>query len=275
MSAQHRLFHTAIETTNLSCQVRVNDIPVATLASGSVTTELAVNPLVFSGDNTLDVIVRPAAGTTSLAADSGCEVKLVARPREKDAPETLAHIVFSALGGFDSSPGTTSDPRLRVSEFPDGSGFWARQPATVATPFGRWSWLDAPQLQADEATRQALYAELQQVWQLLSARDVVGLTQYCAAQAQDLRVAYDLPTALDGQRALGFQAMMMDPQVRVAPLPAIEEVRPELLADGRLAQLLDADGKSPVRLSVDNMPQMQGRFVCLFCYGQHGWTLIR
>ena len=49
----------------------------------------------------------------------------------------------------------------------------------------------------------------------------------------------------------------------------------ELLGGGRLIQLVDENGDSPLRLRVRSVPKMVGRFVCVFCRTAGGLRIAR
>ena len=73
---------------------------------------------------------------------------------------------------------------------------------------------------------------------------------------------------------LGVPQTFADADVSVEDLPD-GHFEVELLGGGRLIQLVDENGDSPLRLRVRSVPRMVGRFVCVFCRTAGGLRIAR
>jgi hypothetical protein len=103
---------------------------------------------------------------------------------------------------------------------------------------------------------------------------VDALVSACAGQARDTMEAYRLPTIEAANRRLGVAHTLGDPDVEVEDFPA-DALTLELLGDRRLAQLVDDEGRSPLRLRVKSAPRMVGRFNCVLCREGGRWVIAR
>ena len=147
---------------------------------------------------------------------------------------------------------------------------WARDHA----PFAAWSWAQAPEIPNTEAVRADVVGTYRRLHALLAARNVPTLLQACEAQARDWQIAYGLPDLATAQRMLGIEQTLSDPAVTVEDFPA-DALTMELLGGGRLVQVLDLEGKSPLRLTMASDSGMVGRFnVVLYRQGSI-WMVAR
>lgn len=262
-------------SSDVTSEVRVNDVPVLRLPSGRAETAFDVNPCVVTGMNTLSLTVRPARGKAVVGRGASCAVKLGVRSAPGAADLTpLASLVFrapeGAPSGFEESPGyaTALPPFLRHA------GLTATQHFQLATPFSPWSWTMAPQIDATEAVRAEVLAEYRRIWGLLRARDVDALVRACREQARDVQDAYGLPDLEAANRMLGIARTLGDPDVEVEDFPE-DVLTMELLGDRRLVQLVDAEGTSPLRLRVTTVEDMVGRFNVVLCRDGARWAIAR
>ncbi len=260
----------AVANHDLAVEIRVNDLPVLRLPGGHVETRFDVNPYIQAGPNTLSLAVRAPADSPGFGPRSRCAVELVV----KDAPQAeaatpLASLVFEAptgaASGFEPSPGA---PAVELT------GLRAIQRFDHAAPFGPWSWADAPELAATEAVRAEVLAFYRQVHALLVARDLPALLRLCEGQARDWQVAYGLPDLATAQRLLRIAETLADPDVGVEDVPE-EVLTLELLGERRLVQLVDGEGKSPLRLRMASNPDLRGRFNVVLARAGASWAIAR
>lgn len=270
------VFDLKARVTDVRCEVRVNDVPVMRLPGGHVVTEFDVNPHVFTGENTLSLIVRPKKRGEDFGEHAAAIVSLQRRA-SKDAKEgdTLATLIFSGPGadvasGFERSPGfaTVTPPAV------ERMGIRATQKFDLSTPFKPWSWMTAPPIVVTESVRTELYNAYRRVWQLMRSRDIDGLTRECMNQAQDWQEAYYLGSEAEAVRLLGVPQTFADPSVEVDDFPDTD-LKVELLGGGRLIQMVDDQGDSPLVLRVRDVSNMTGRFVCIFCRTAGGFRIAR
>jgi len=256
-------------------EVRVNDVPVLRVPSGRVETTFDVNPYVATGMNMLTLIVRPARGAGEFGPGASCTVTLGVKS-SPDQAEAIpaASLVFTASEGmktgFEGSPGyATGQPPL-----PRRMGMTATQPFKLDTPFRPWFWTLASAIEATEAIRAEVLAEYRNIWQLLKKRDVDTLVRACTEQARDYQQAYGLPSLEAASRLLGIARTLSDPDVDVEDFPP-DVLTMELLGSRRLVQLVDAEGKSPLRLRVKSVKNMVGRFNVVLCRDGAKWVIAR
>lgn len=270
------VFELEVQATEVRLELRVNDVPVMRAAGGRVTTVFDVNPHVVNGENALTMIVRPLQRGEEFRRHASAAVSFRRRPSVNDqSAERLATLVFEGPGanaatGFEKSPGyaTVIPPVL------EPMGLRATQKFELSAPFAPWSWMTAPPLVVTESLRSELFTAVRRVHALMKARDIEGLTRECQHQAADWQQAYYLQSEADAVRMLGVPQTFADGDVSVEDLPdAHYEV--ELLGGGRLIQLVDENGDSPLRLRVRSVPKMVGRFVCVFCRTAGGLRIAR
>jgi hypothetical protein len=275
-SGDRPVFELVVEAIDLDFEVRVNDVPALRLPGGAVRTAFDVNPYVITGENTLSLIVRPKGGGELYGKVARAAVAL--RRRESPSAEearTVATLVFEGPGGdvahgFERSPGYATNTPPVVER----RGLRASQTFALETPFPPWFWLSAAPLARTEAVRAEVLAEHRRVHAMLAARDVAGLSAACALQARDYQAAYYLASPAEAQRLLGIAQTLADPDVEVEDFPEAA-LDLELLGGGRLAQLVDEEGKSPLRLRVRGASAMVGRFNCVLARAGGGWAIAR
>lgn len=270
------VFEVKARVTDVRCEVRVNDVPVLRLPGGHVVTEFDVNPHVFTGENTLSLTVRPKRRGEDFGENAACTVSFQRRA-SKDATEaeTLATLIFSGpaadvSSGFERSPGfaTTAPPAV------ERTGIRATQRFDLVTPFKPWSWMTAPPIRVNESVRTELLNEYRRVWQLMRRRDIDALVRECMNQARDWQEAYYLASEEEAVRLLGVPQTFADQSVEIDDFPDTD-LKVELLGGGRLIQLVDDQGESPLVLRVKDVSNMTGRFVCIFCRTAGGFRIAR
>jgi hypothetical protein len=144
----------------------------------------------------------------------------------------------------------------------------------VERAFGPWGWHAAEELSPTEALRSGLLAEYRRVHELLARKDLAALSARCALQAADYQRAYSLPDLDQAHRLLGIAQITGDPTVEVKPFPD-SVLTLEILGRGRLAHLVDDEGKSPLELRSTEVPELSGRFNCVFCRTASGFQIAR
>ncbi len=270
------VFELEVIATDVSFEIRVNDIPALRMPAGRVQTVFDVNPMVADGENTMSLTVRPRARGRDFSEHASCKVELRRRPSpESEEAETIGTLMFSGYGtsavtGFaESTPARGGGP-VQVERF----GARATLGFVVAAPFGPWSFMTCPKLVPTEQLRAELVAATRQIHASLASRDGEALSRLCALQAADYQQAYYLPSLEAAQRFLGIDQLLSDPTIEIEPFPdSILTV--EILAGGRLVQLVDDEGKSPLRMRSADAPEMVGRFTCVLCRTDRGFQIAR
>jgi hypothetical protein len=252
---------------DVASEIRVNDVPVLRLPGSHVETSFDVNPFMQAGPNTLSVHVRPSAGAASFGAQASCSAELVVKPDRKSEDATpLAKLAFE--NGAAPSQFAGGTPTVQAGPTSASVSF------DHAAPFGPWSWAQATELSATEALRAEVLATYRQIHQLLVARDSATLLRACDGQARDFQAAYGLPDLASAQRMLGISETLSDPNISIEDFPP-EILTLELLGGRRLVQLVDALGKSPLRLRLGKDSAMVGRFNVVLCRMGSTWMIAR
>lgn len=273
------VFEVTVSTSGLDLEVRVNDVPVMRVSGGHVETTFDVNPHVVTGHNHLGAIVRPSAKTGQHHPAGEASIVL----RVRDAPggrvvEERGMLVFAvseieadtAFSGSRTPEG--AEPVVQVGT---GDVVRARIPVVLATPFPPWSWLGADTLADEPATFDAVLDQTRALWSAIQTKDVPGLEAAASPQAKDWQRAYYLPDEATAQRMLGVSQTLGDPDVQAQPFPDSDGLVLELLGFGKLAHIVDGQGKGPITLGVKGNPRMTGRFAAIFCRHGDAWTMIR
>lgn len=266
------------------CDIRVNDVPVLVddLSGARVDMEIPLNPLVFTGDNTVSVRLSPPRGSPQgpdedlRGPSSRCAVTLQRKPYGAEEPKTLLATIVYEPGGdpfAGSSPEGEAVSPLAVTGDPD-AGFAAARTARLVTPFPEWRWVQAEKIAPGELVMAELLREHQRFWAALRARDVPELRSIMASNAREIQSAYYLPDLENAWRVIGIEALLRNPDAALKALPT--DLALEVFAHGRLARLVDAHGNSPI--GFDERDTGLDAFVdAWFCRGNGGlgWVMIR
>lgn len=151
----------------------------------------------------------------------------------------------------------------------------ARIPINLLTPFEPWSWLGADMLPDDQETFDQVMGETFRLWGLIKTKKIADLEALAKPQGHDWMTAYALATEAEAQQMLGIARTLGDPEVKPEPFPDPKDLKLQIVGFGKLAHLIDEEGKGPIRLGVKGMPHMKGRFTALFCRRDEGWMMIR
>jgi len=270
------VFELEVIASDIAFEVRVNDLPVLRMPAGRVQTAFDVNPQIEDGPNKLSLIVKPRTRGRDFSENAACKVEIRQRPSpESDAVESIGTLVFSGYGtnaitGFSESTSARGGGPVEVERF----GAKATLGFEVSAPFGQWEWATAERLRPTEQLRAELVAEMRKIHGLLARRDGEALSKLCALQARDYQRAYYLASLEEAHRMLGIDQILADPTVEIDAFPdSILTV--EILGGGRLAQLVDDEGKSPLTLRSADAPSMVGRFAAVLCRTAEGFQIAR
>lgn len=269
------IYELAVESGGVVCEVRVNDVPVLKVPGGRLETSFDVNPYVVTGMNLLSIIARPAGGQGEFDPRARCVLSLgVKRTPKQQEPDPITSLTFEppakAPTGFESSAGYAAGQAPFIRRL----GISATQPFQLDTPFRPWGWTFTAPIEATEAVRAEVLAQYRLIHGLLQARDIPALIALCEEQARDWQIAYGLPDLDAGKKALGIAKTLGDPDVEVEDFPP-DVLTMELLGEKKLVQLVDAEGKSPLRLRLKSAKQVLGRFNVVLCRDGAKWVMAR
>lgn len=266
------------------CDIRVNDIPlmVDDLSASRVDVEIPLNPLVFTGENTLSVKLLPPRGGEQgpdydlRGPSTKCSVVLQRKPYGAEHPKTLlASIVYEPgdepFAG--SSPEGAEASAVAVTGDAE-AGYAAARTARLATPFPEWRWVQAPPIAPSDVVVAELLREHQRFWAALRNKDVAEVRAILGANAREVQAAYYLPDLDNAWRVLGIEALMRNPDASLKPMPT--DLALEVFAHGRMARFVDANRNSPI--GFDERDTGLDAFIdAWFCRGGVGlgWVMIR
>lgn len=267
------------------CDLRVNDIPLMTddLSGSRVDVEIPLNPLVFTGENTLTVKLQPAR-TSPQGPDraldhplSRCSVELIRKPY--GAPgvrEVLASIVYEggdAVAFAGSSVETADVSPLRTGGDAKGT-LAASRSVRLATPYPEWRWVRAPPVAPSDEVVRDILLELQRFWAALRDKDIPTLRSVMAHNLREVQSAYYLADMDDAWRAVGVEALLRNRDAVLKPMPT--ELTLEVFADGRLVRMVDARGDSPIAFD-ERDTGLDAFLQAWFCRAGVGlgWVMIR
>ena len=266
--------------------LRCNDIPVCAhdVSGREMHVDMPVNLHLVPGRNVLEVSLAPAVvggvATPLDHRDVSAALQLAVRTQgvSYEHAQLLGGLSFAdgALRGEDAAA-----PALLAE--PSGAPWVAQGPAdrlvlrcalTLATPLGPWLWAGATPLTLDASTVSEVIGLYRQFWAAMQAKDGAALRAMSEANALEAQQAFYLPTLDDGHKLLDLEGLARRSSVRLLPMPT-EGLRVELLAEGRLARLVGADGHSAIRV-VDDETGFGGAVSVMYCkLPARGWVQIR
>jgi len=266
------------------CDIRVNDIPlmVDDLSGSRVDVEIPLNPLVFTGDNTLSVKLLPPRSSEQgpsydlRGPSTRCSVTLQRKPYGAEFPKTkLATIVYEhGAEPFEKSSAETPEASAVAVGGDADTGFAAARTVKLVTPFPEWRWVQAPPITPGDEVVRDLIREHQRFWAALRNKDVPELRAIMAANAREVQAAYYLPDLDNAWRVIGIEALLRNPEASLKPMPA--DLTLEVFAHGRLARFVDGRRNSPI--GFDERDTGLDAFIdAWFCRGGVGlgWVMIR
>jgi len=283
------LFSIALEGAWCRFALRFNDLPVASFdaSTSTIDTEVPINPSLLAGNNTLTVTVLGGerdddARTPVPLSHPGSRLVAEVTVRSLGAPASarkrLGGVareagVFTALAADADAP--VAGPAGAVSMLVDTDDAKVARPVLdLLCPVPAWLWTRAEPLRADDVTAAEVIAEHRRLWSTLAARDEAGLRALMIENAREVQVAFSLPSLDDAWQMLTFEDLVRRPSITVLPM-ATAELRLELLAEGRVARLVAADGRSAIRLH-DSELGAEGAVSALYCKAPvRGWVQIR
>lgn len=266
MAADYLLYVLEVELMDLMLTVQLNDISIFSDAAGTTGfRQIAVNPYVVEGTNTLAVWLGRAAGGAPGAEGpterSMCKVRLYAARRGEQPPESPTDDDFLAVYRW-----------TREQELPaEGVALvWTRD-VSIPRAHGRWDWQDARPY--EDADRGDVLAVVRAHRDALAGRDVDTLMRLNETRIAEYSRALDMP--LDEMRLDQEQAFTELFAFDTWTVPPLDEGALVLVpaAGGRLVQVFDPSGETPLRGAAGD----DERFAmdANLSRTSTGWTLVR
>jgi hypothetical protein len=263
-------------------EVRVNDIPADRHdAPSSLDADVPVGPSVFTGDNELAAVVFPG-DRESEVFDPGARLELLLCVRESDTPpdekRILGGIVFDASElereggtGIEQSSGIPG-PEAGVERISDHM-FLVERTIPLETPFPAWTWMTATVIPDTPGVRARIVQELQTFHRALATRDEKAVRAAVRRKAREMSRAFHTEEE-EGYALLDIFDYMADPEMTLLPFDE-QALELEMLADGRMARLVNPDGFGPIAYRLKEFPA--AAYVnTVYCLDDHArWIQIR
>lgn len=169
------------------------------------------------------------------------------------------------LFGYDWDPGNPKHP-LPVQH----EGYF-----TTHLPTGPWAWQTAPKITLDAPTKAAINAHMKRLYDALNTKNVEESVALFAPRNHDKALSLGQTTAeVDQESRAAWGERFAWPGWRMDPID-YPHLRYELVANGRVVQVLRSDEGSPL-ITAAAAPDGQYKGFDIFLCQVHGqWTLIR
>lgn len=218
-------------------RVQVNGVElVVDETAGSKTIATKINPYVVDGPNRVTAALRLPASVPGAPPPP--------------APEFVLRLIGGTHGADPGDAGRLAEYEWSAAQplSPDGYRGVFDHTVPIASPFGRWSWQDAPAASLAQNERSALLAEVEALHRAAVARDSHQVLAHHRLKFVEMARALDLLEAdlyIDMTDALA--TMFSAPDFAIAPMDPALELQP--LADGKLVRVAAPGGRAPIRLS--------------------------
>ena len=240
--------------------LRMNGIPADRLNDGvCVDVDVPVNPFVLSGHNVFSATIRPAdIRDTRFDNSAKLEVSLCVRELEADytTRKPIETFVFRPADmiegtGAETSPDFDGPNPPRVNRI-DELEVEVSRSVELETPFPRWLWQDAEILTEDD--RFDLLDAYNELRDAIVAGDTGRVRVLTNTKASEMGQAY-LGDVDEGHRLIDYLDNMENPDLILQEYD-LGELDIELMAEGRLARLVDLDGHGPIFFRFTGEPIM-------------------
>lgn len=271
-----------MQVSAASCRfdVRVNDIPMIR-GEGPLTSEFPVNPWVFTGENELSVELHPPGSEPDFKESSSIELLLYQRPsgsprKDRQLIDGIRFRAADAVGSLRAGFRTgrlTGEDKLKISKLQKGA-LRATLKLDLKTPFPRWAWLDAQVIKDTPSLKKELLSEYERFWNALKKKDIRAVVEMTDKKATEIAAAYYLKNTEAGHEKIELKRWVSSKEVYLADL-VVEDLDLEVIGNGRLAQLVDADKDSPL-VFVENDNTLAHYISGIYCRPSSGkWLQIR
>ena len=250
------LYTVQFKVVGAGVEIRLNDIPIhLNDAPGTTSSEIQVPQYIFNGLNELKV------RTFCLEEDNnqyrnGAYVIVSLHVKEKGAPSSQSKELLQFK----------LNPTLPEKQYFDGSldfenastpkllnisnmEITASRSIQIATSFPKWSWTEGQQLEKNDTTRNSLLNSYKNIYNVLKDSNETELRKIYHKAASELATAYHYDDIENGYTLLSATDLMSDSRWSLLDMNQMLdqfEYKLEVLADGKLARLIDEEGYSPI-----------------------------
>ena len=193
--------------------------------------QVSINQWLYNGENIIDI---------NISVNPRFEHQL----RAQSASIKVVH--YSGVKP-DFTPSTVKEIQWKYA--PDETAFPVNlhDLFTLEIPYGNWSWQRGVSLTKETIPLDSLHEFLTRVHTALAAKDFEALKPVLQTKATELALAYsiELSERLSGQADF-FKELFANPAWAMQPLN-LEEIQPIFHAQGRLVEIVDRKGMSPLK----------------------------
>ncbi|MEK7193737.1 MAG: hypothetical protein AAB652_03015 [Patescibacteria group bacterium] len=257
--------------------IRINDGPLLDDSEGHLmNTQVELNEWAQDGNNILSIELRPLPGEKNLPLEARITVAVTVR--ESGEGESDPHVIDTI--SFRDGVATADTWKNRPGGIPPrtkpiaGGGIRIEHDLPMHLTFAKWAWLNAPEIDNDDATIRSLMEETKRLHKILVARDVDAWETGLSELSRDLETASYVPigSMRDGMRQ-SHEKYLKDPQLQ-SPDPPEEDLDLTLYGGGRLARL--SSYGDPVLVLEDQKAHISVFFDYLFRRDASGkWVISR
>jgi len=269
-------FTAELNSANCQYEIRINDI-VLDSGGGAVVCELPLNHWVGTGENLLEMTIRPETAEAMGFTQPPARCKVTIYQREVSASfesrEMLTALVFqpgSGVTGLEESPEFSgANPPKAVLREP--RLIRAQRVVPLQTSFPAWTWVSALEIANNDATKSALADEYRRFWLLMNQRNLGAVDAAMQVNGQEIQAAYYKPSLSAALDDLDIRSFLADPAMRLNPFDGSNTTL-RIFGRGRLAQLVGPNGKSPISFTSGRLPMYIN---LIYCRTSKGWIQIR
>ena len=266
-------------------EILLNDIPVYYHDDqGQTISQKPVPESIVDGENVLTVRSFP------LDEDHGqyqkeAHIEAIISVREKDSlPNEGKPLLQIKL-----NPTNTTDQLLEGSdaEYGDKDAVVldhtekqtiAERRTAIQSPFPRWAWQDGQVIEDTPENFDSLLAVYKEIWAALNEGDKERVRALSDSAAQEFAYAYYYQDKKQGHRIMNTGGLIGDDDWKLGDIEKITAKRPyriDVYANGKIARILEQDGRSPIIYLNKNVKMLNIQKFGFYKNKAGEWVMIR
>lgn len=279
------IFYLQFDIARAEVEILLNDIPVLHHDTpGLTSSEKPVPESVVNGENILRLIVSPLEDGENLFEEkSAVEASLIVRERNSslDKYKTLVHInlkpTSDAGQSLSSSSVDAGEGPVKVVIFgPDK--IVVERSVDIESPFPRWAWQDGSVIENNHENFESLLDEYRAIHLALSSGDKNQVKGLYEKAAKEFAAAYHYDDAEQGHRIINTGSLMNSEEwvlADISKLIASMGYDMKIYANGRMASLVDQDGRTPIVYLNTKVKMLNIQKFSFYKDKKNNWIMIR
>lgn len=238
-----RLMLAQLQVRGCAAEAWLNGMPIASCAPGQPACNLPVHEYALAGANRLELVVAPGHASDAVAS-LALLLPRIGAPADDTQVRSLARLDWTA-------------PPTDAPADPEAEAARRRTELEVALPinFPRWRWLDAPVIEPDAAIKRQIHAFVAGLAQDLTRGQTAGYLAATRLRNEEIALAYQRDPQQESARLRSrLEQRYASRHLQWPPLP-LEALQLRRLAEGRLLECLDAEGRPALRSEPDDEGQ--------------------